>query len=144
MDGWLTDEKLKSWLIKKIESSGEVKAYCGACNEPLLNHKSVLVRHNTSTKHEKSMETFSFSALEAQQRLLAEHVGFSQDVKVAEYCMTILSLIADRHLAISFVDFFIPALIRLHPESATLKKVQCHRTKAGAIIRDGRLHKFKN
>ncbi len=57
--------------------------------------------------------------------------------KVAVYEMTIVSMVAQKNLAILDVETVIATNRRLHPKDPVLKRVQLGRTRATAIIKDG-------
>lgn len=114
LDSWPQVDEFRPLLEKKmVPSYGNLKAFCAACDEDLTNHKSTISNHMKSEKHRHRLPLYD--EILRQRKTLALYVGFAKQETVAEYEMTICSLIAEKSLAISLVDSLIPALRRLHP-----------------------------
>lgn len=127
-DRWLEMSMFKGWLIKSSNRSGQIVAKCKYCNLELANHKSVLEKHISSSRHTQTL------ALNTGNKTIMEVMNKPANRMVKRAELKLAAYHAERNLAFVHMDTLIPLLSDIFPECPTAQGLAMGRTKATAIV----------
>jgi hypothetical protein len=106
VDGWLTDEKFKGWLIKKIGTDKRPQPFCKTCSKYVTCSKTGLKRHLDSASHKKcyaSSTASSSTIVSLFNRPTIQDEARSMEIKLCAF-------IVEHNLPISISDHFVKLL----------------------------------
>lgn len=127
---WLNDPKFSPWMIQSKRNPN--KAFCNACQCEIAGSVTLLERHRSTEKHNRSM-----SAKQQSQRVTSffqpsVSANFEKQVTASELKMC--AFIAEHNLPVSIMDHLPGFIANVSPDSKIASAVKCGRTKATVIL----------
>lgn len=106
-DDWLLLSSFCKWLEKKEEKDKEPTAFCKLCEVTIANHKPVLERHMTTTKHQTNANAIQHTKHIGDGDLIKKTSGTSRDqARWAKIKLT--AFLAEHNLPLSLTDSLVP------------------------------------
>lgn len=124
------------WLQNKND-----KAFCTACDKPILNNLAHIERHSKKGTHKRNFETKS-NQVRLEKCTCVEKKKLTEQVRDDEYSLIMFCVM--HNLPFLLMDF-LPNLLRVCcPDSKIAKEIKCGRTKATDLTEKLALKSKKN
>ncbi|XP_031328947.1 uncharacterized protein LOC116170670 [Photinus pyralis] len=130
-ESWLSVPQFQNWLKKsrRTDKSGHDLCYCVLCKTEIMCHKTGILRHSLSKKHNLNMKQVSTNTKIPN---LYKISPTDDNVRNAE--LKLSALLATNNLSFSLMDTLAPLCKNIFPDSEIAQKLSLKRTKATALI----------